>query len=358
MTDQLIFGVGRLLCALPLADVVETVRPLPVQPLAGGAGALLGVAVIRGAAVPVLDTGRVLGDPGVPPTRFVTASTQRGPVAFATGDVVGVRSIAPSTAGPPPAAGTLVSAVGVLDGRPLLFLYPEAALDAAALHNGVTDQAVRHNVAREEAVPHGAVTDQTVQHSAARDQAVPHSPASGFGAERASGSETDAGRAGLVGREVEGGLATGLGSGHDIMPGGGAEPESASEFGTKSASEFGVESFSTPEGGVESFSAAGFGMEAGSASEFGVESFSTPEGGVESFSAARFGMEAGSASEFGVESFPAPESGTEPFSAAAFGAESFSVPEVGVEVDAGSGRDGGPSAESGGAGGGGGRGGA
>ncbi|WP_344615092.1 chemotaxis protein CheW, partial [Dactylosporangium salmoneum] len=93
MQDQLVFGVGRLLCALPLAAVVETVRPLPVQPLAGGGGALLGVAVIRGGAVPVLDTARLLGDPGAEPTRFVTAAGPRGTIAFATGDVIGVRAV-------------------------------------------------------------------------------------------------------------------------------------------------------------------------------------------------------------------------------------------------------------------------
>ena len=32
---SLVFGVGDLLCALALRDVVETIRPLPVQPLAG-----------------------------------------------------------------------------------------------------------------------------------------------------------------------------------------------------------------------------------------------------------------------------------------------------------------------------------
>ncbi|MER7274337.1 chemotaxis protein CheW [Dactylosporangium sp. NPDC000244] len=127
MQDQLIFGVGRLLCALPLAAVVETVRPLPVQPVGGAGGALLGVAVIRGAAVPVVDTAALLGDPGVPPSRFVTVDTPGGTVAFATGPVAGVRSVARSAAQPSPVAGELVEAVGVLDGRPLLFLNPESA---------------------------------------------------------------------------------------------------------------------------------------------------------------------------------------------------------------------------------------
>ncbi|WP_432825045.1 chemotaxis protein CheW [Dactylosporangium sp. CA-092794] len=129
MQDQLIFGVGRVLCALPLANVVETVRPLPVQPVASGGGALLGVAVIRGAAVPVVDTARLLGDPAARPTRFVTTATGHGTVAFATGDVVGVRAVAPDPVGRSPAAGSLVVGVGVLDGRPLLFLRGNLEID-------------------------------------------------------------------------------------------------------------------------------------------------------------------------------------------------------------------------------------
>ncbi|WP_432972252.1 chemotaxis protein CheW [Dactylosporangium sp. CA-233914] len=131
MRDQLIFGVGRVLCALPLADVVETVRPLPVQPLAAGGGVVLGVAVIRGAAVPVVDTAALLGDPGAEPVRFITVQTPGGVVAFATGAVVGVRAIAPPSNGAPPGGGALVEAVGVLDGQPLLFLRPEVALEHA-----------------------------------------------------------------------------------------------------------------------------------------------------------------------------------------------------------------------------------
>ncbi|WP_426503885.1 chemotaxis protein CheW [Dactylosporangium sp. McL0621] len=128
MQDQLIFGVGRLLCALPLAAVVETVRPLPVQPVAGGGGALLGVAVVRGAAVPVVDTATLLGDPGAVPSRFVTVETPAGTVAFATGPVLGVRAVLRSAAQAAPVAGALVEAVGVLDGRPLLYLSPETVM--------------------------------------------------------------------------------------------------------------------------------------------------------------------------------------------------------------------------------------
>jgi len=120
---SLVFGVGDLLCALALRDVVETIRPLPVQPLAGASDILLGVSVIRGLAVPVVDTARLLGARVERACRFVTTRTE----AYATGPVIGVLPVEPDASRPPPpmlaaAATRLVVAVGVLDSRPLLFL--------------------------------------------------------------------------------------------------------------------------------------------------------------------------------------------------------------------------------------------
>ena len=124
---SLVFGVGDLLCAIALRDVVETIRPLPVQPLAGTAEILLGVSVIRGLAVPVVDTAGLLGARKEQPSRFVTTRTGRGTLAYATGPVIGVLPVEPDASRPPPpmlaaAATRLVVAVGVLDSRPLLFL--------------------------------------------------------------------------------------------------------------------------------------------------------------------------------------------------------------------------------------------
>ncbi|GAA2640566.1 hypothetical protein GCM10010399_87700 [Dactylosporangium fulvum] len=137
MNRELIFSVGDLLCALPLDDVVETIRPLPVQSVAGGADALLGVAVIRGLAVPVVDTARLLGVDAPPAQRFITTNPAGGPLAFAAGAVVGVREVEPDDSRPlPPMLGAdavrLVSAVGVLDSRPLLFVRSDGGVRAAA----------------------------------------------------------------------------------------------------------------------------------------------------------------------------------------------------------------------------------
>ena len=51
----LVFRVLTFHCALPLEHVSETMRPLPVEPIAGVISPVAGVAIIRGGPVPVVD---------------------------------------------------------------------------------------------------------------------------------------------------------------------------------------------------------------------------------------------------------------------------------------------------------------
>ena len=82
-------------CGLPLECVVETMRPLPVEKSGDMPRAMLGVAVIRSMAVPVVD----LAEPSesstsAPTARYVllrVGETRR--VALAVSEVIGVRSI-------------------------------------------------------------------------------------------------------------------------------------------------------------------------------------------------------------------------------------------------------------------------
>ncbi|MFL5302954.1 MAG: chemotaxis protein CheW, partial [Anaeromyxobacteraceae bacterium] len=53
--NVLLVRAGSRLCALPLACVVETLRPLHTSPLAGTPACVSGVAVVRGAPTPVVD---------------------------------------------------------------------------------------------------------------------------------------------------------------------------------------------------------------------------------------------------------------------------------------------------------------
>ena len=87
----LVITAGARWCALPLEHVVETMRPLPIEPLAGMPPAVLGLAVIRGVPTPVVDLGALLGAASGSPTgRFVTLSLSDRRVALGVGSVEGL----------------------------------------------------------------------------------------------------------------------------------------------------------------------------------------------------------------------------------------------------------------------------
>jgi purine-binding chemotaxis protein CheW len=124
----LIFRAGPLYCALPLGEVIETMRPLPVQPLAGTGSIVRGVCVMRGASTPVIDVAQLLGGHAASASRFIAVRTDRGPVALATGDVLGIRTVEDAGAARQRASALggaamrMVSAVGTFHGEPLLVL--------------------------------------------------------------------------------------------------------------------------------------------------------------------------------------------------------------------------------------------
>lgn len=85
---------GLLRCALPVSEVVETLRPLPLRPVAGAPPAVLGVAIVRGEPTPVVDLAAAIGAPaGVAPGRFVVVRAGERRVALAVGEVLGVRAL-------------------------------------------------------------------------------------------------------------------------------------------------------------------------------------------------------------------------------------------------------------------------
>src|SRR4051812_18892067 len=91
----LVFRAGALLCALRLDEVIETMRPLAVRPLAGSPPYVLGVTIMRGRPAPVIDVNRLVGGEQTAVERFLAVRTERGPVAFATGAVLGIRAASP-----------------------------------------------------------------------------------------------------------------------------------------------------------------------------------------------------------------------------------------------------------------------
>lgn len=127
---SLVFRAGSLLCALHLDDVVETMRPLPTRPLAGTPAFVRGICVLRGVPTPVVDVARLLGGEQADVSRYIAVRTERGPVAFATGEVLGIRTVSAGNAATAhavllSAAGAsspMVAGVGTIGAEPLLFL--------------------------------------------------------------------------------------------------------------------------------------------------------------------------------------------------------------------------------------------
>jgi purine-binding chemotaxis protein CheW len=129
------------LCGFPLTHVVETMRPLPVEPVAGAPAFVAGLAIIRGAAVPVVDAAQLLADGQLgsvdtdPKARFVLLDAGGRPVALAVAGVVGVRSLPADSHGPMPrllsqAGAHVIATVGALDAELLLVLQAAHLLPA------------------------------------------------------------------------------------------------------------------------------------------------------------------------------------------------------------------------------------
>jgi purine-binding chemotaxis protein CheW len=81
------------LCAVPLGHVIETMRPLTIEPLPNVPSFVLGIAIIRGDVVPVVDAALLLGGARSRCERFVTLAVGRRVVALAVGEVIGVRGL-------------------------------------------------------------------------------------------------------------------------------------------------------------------------------------------------------------------------------------------------------------------------
>src|SRR6266849_4652749 len=113
--------IGARICAVPISDVVEIMRPLPIEAWSGAPDGVRGLSVIRGTPVPVVDLGRLLGASSTClSTRFVAIRVGERRVALAVDAVLGIREFAPAlrTQMPPlllDACAELVEAVGALD---------------------------------------------------------------------------------------------------------------------------------------------------------------------------------------------------------------------------------------------------
>jgi purine-binding chemotaxis protein CheW len=137
-------GVPWLLCrtgsrhfALPISHVVETMRILPIESLAGAPPMVCGLAIVRGVPTPVVDAALLFGTEPGRRDRMVTVRVGRRIVALAAEAVVGIRMVpAEALAALPPLlsdAGA-VAALKPLDQDLVFFLHaarivPDDVLD-------------------------------------------------------------------------------------------------------------------------------------------------------------------------------------------------------------------------------------
>jgi purine-binding chemotaxis protein CheW len=132
---SLICRVGERTCALPLEHVREVMRPLAIERVPSAPAYLLGLSIIRGENVPVLDAGWLLEGKAGNVTRLVVLRVGERRVALAVAAVVEARLLDPAELEslPPLLAGAreLVRALAVLDGSLLEVLESARLIELA-----------------------------------------------------------------------------------------------------------------------------------------------------------------------------------------------------------------------------------
>jgi purine-binding chemotaxis protein CheW len=125
----LIVTAGSRICAIPLQYVVETMRPLAIAELSGTPPFVLGLAVIRGDLLPVVDLALLLGTElgRTEIGRFVTVAVGERRMALAVSTVTGLVDVDPALLRELPsllhnAEASLIEAIGTRDAQLLMML--------------------------------------------------------------------------------------------------------------------------------------------------------------------------------------------------------------------------------------------
>ena len=133
--------VGSLVCGVPAEHVFETMRALPIEPIAGAPPFVRGLSVVRGSPVPVLDAAQIVGAVSARATAgsgmFVTLRAGGRVAALAVEAVIGVAKLPPDSLErlPPLLQGAdadMVSAIGTHDAA-LMFVLNSARLAPASV---------------------------------------------------------------------------------------------------------------------------------------------------------------------------------------------------------------------------------
>jgi purine-binding chemotaxis protein CheW len=142
-TDLLLCRAGRQLHAIPIEHVNEIMRAPPVEPIAGAPASVLGLCVIRGVPVPVVDAGLLVGQATTQSGRLISLKVGDRRIALAVDAVLGIRRFGTDTFRQLPpllrdVAGETLAAVGARDAE-LMFTLRAARI----VPDGVFDQLER-----------------------------------------------------------------------------------------------------------------------------------------------------------------------------------------------------------------------
>jgi purine-binding chemotaxis protein CheW len=122
---QLLCKTGRQYHAIPINDVIEIMRALPIEPIAGAPSYVSGLSVVRGAPVPVVDVGLLIHGQATRSGRLVALKAGQRLIALHVEAVIGIRAFDSDTFDllPPllrDAAADSIATVAALDAE-LLF---------------------------------------------------------------------------------------------------------------------------------------------------------------------------------------------------------------------------------------------
>jgi purine-binding chemotaxis protein CheW len=124
----LLCRAGAHLCAMSIAHVIEIMRALPIEAISGTPPYVRGLCIIRGAPVPVVDIGLLLGGQTTRAGRLVAIRAGSRTIALAVETVEGIRVIGPEAFNQLPpllrdAATATIAAIGALDTELLFVLH-------------------------------------------------------------------------------------------------------------------------------------------------------------------------------------------------------------------------------------------
>jgi purine-binding chemotaxis protein CheW len=118
---------GPHLCAILIQHVIEIMRVLPIEAIAGAPTYVRGLSIIRGAPVPIVDIGLLLGGRATPAGRLVAIRAGSRTIGIAVEAVEGIRVIGPEAFNQMPpllrdTATATIAAIGTLDAELAFFL--------------------------------------------------------------------------------------------------------------------------------------------------------------------------------------------------------------------------------------------